>query len=409
MTSDAFLQVAQSIGDRLCRDSVWDGDYCYWIDDAMEYEGNDWSVVSGPVTADLYSGASGIALFLARLHTVSPDQTYHRTATGALEYALSRYQTLDASASNGLYGGWAGIAYALSTVADALGNERFKHEALQIITDRRDDDPALQALDIVFGSAGAIPALLAINEKHPSRVIIDLACRYGEYLLATANEHEHGWSWSTLGTASSTDILGFSHGAAGIGWALLELARATNDSRFETGAEQAFAYERQHFDPDEANWPDLRDDVGPAERFPVAWCHGAPGIGLSRLRAYELTKREDYLQEAEAAIRTTTQWLSRPSDKKNYSLCHGIGGNADLLIYAGQVLANRDLTNVAHERATEGVERYASGEKPWPCGTYWGGESLGLMQGLSGIGYFYLRLIDPIKVPPVTIIRPNYS
>ena len=73
MTSDAFLQVAQSIGDRLCRDSVWDGDCCYWIDDAMEYEGSDWSVVSGPVTADLYSGASGIALFLARLHTVSPN------------------------------------------------------------------------------------------------------------------------------------------------------------------------------------------------------------------------------------------------------------------------------------------------------------------------------------------------
>ena len=408
MTPDAFLQVAQSIGDRLCRDSVWDGGYCYWIDDAMEYEGSDWSVVSGPVTADLYSGASGIALFLARLYTVSPNQTYHRTATGAMEYALSRYQTLDASASNGLYGGWTGIAYALSTLADALGNERFRSVALQIINDRRDDDPALQALDVVFGSAGAIPALLAIHEKHPSREIIDLTSRYGEYLLATANQHDHGWSWSTLGTAS-TDILGFSHGAAGIGWALLELARATNDSQFKTGAEQAFAYERHHFDPHEVNWPDVRDDVGPAERFPVAWCHGAAGIGLSRLRAYELTAREDYLQEAEAAIRTTTQWLSRPSDKKNYSLCHGIGGNADLLIYAGQVLANRDLTNVAHERAAEGMERYAGGAEPWPCGTYWGGESLGLMQGLSGIGYFYLRLSEPIRVPPATIILPNYS
>ena len=35
-----------------------------------------------------------------------------------------------------------------------------------------------------------------------------------------------------------------------------------------------------------------------------------------------------------------------------------------------------------------------------------GGETPGLMLGLAGIGYFYLRLFDPDGVPPVLIVLP---
>src|SRR5215212_8834536 len=151
---EAFLKVATSIGDRICRDAVWSDNYCYWIDDAMEFEGSDWSIVSSPVTADIYSGASGIALFLARLYTLSPTKIYSETAEGAMEYALSRLEGLGADANNGLYGGWAGIPYTLAELAHVSGNARFNDEALRIVHDRRADDPSLHGLDIIFGSAG---------------------------------------------------------------------------------------------------------------------------------------------------------------------------------------------------------------------------------------------------------------
>ena len=35
-----------------------------------------------------------------------------------------------------------------------------------------------------------------------------------------------------------------------------------------------------------------------------------------------------------------------------------------------------------------------------------GGETPNLMIGLAGIGYFYLRLYDPVAVPSVLIMQP---
>ena len=42
----------------------------------------------------------------------------------------------------------------------------------------------------------------------------------------------------------------------------------------------------------------------------MAWCHGAPGIGLSRLRALELLADDRYRPAAEAAVRATLQVMS---------------------------------------------------------------------------------------------------
>lgn len=368
----------------------------------MEYAGDDWSVVSGPVTADIYSGACGIALFLARLYELTPNPLYRTTAEGALEYTIFRLSDLEPGAHNGFYGGWAGIAYVLTELGTTLNNERFVEEALQFLQEMAADDPARHPLDLIFGSAGAAVALLGIFRRYPQQEILDLAFKYGEHLIATANKTELGWSWKTLGNESSKDILGFSHGVAGIAWALLELANATRDQRFREGAEEAFRYERHWFSAEHENWPDLRDHVGPDELFPVAWCHGAPGIGLSRLRAYELTGQDVYRLEAQAALRTTVKSLSRKN--QSYSICHGVAGNADLLIWASQVLGDLSVRHSAEEKGMEGIALYGDGKTQWPWGTYWGGPTPGLMQGLSGIGYFYLRLADPLKVPPVTIV-----
>jgi hypothetical protein len=42
----------------------------------------------------------------------------------------------------------------------------------------------------------------------------------------------------------------------------------------------------------------------------------------------------------------------------------------------------------------------------WRCGTPLGVESPGLMTGLAGIGYQYLRLHDPKRVPSVLAVEP---
>ncbi|MBZ5604295.1 MAG: hypothetical protein LAO79_18490, partial [Acidobacteriia bacterium] len=78
-------------------------------------------------------------------------------------------------------------------------------------------------------------------------------------------------------------LTGFSHGAAGIAYALERLSRATAMAEFRDAASEARAYESAVFSKDRGNWPDLRFPVtklGPV--FQTTWCHGATGIGLGR-------------------------------------------------------------------------------------------------------------------------------
>jgi lantibiotic modifying enzyme len=118
---------------------------------------------------------------------------------------------------------------------------------------------------------------------------------------------------------------------------------------------------------------------------------------LSRLRAYEIVKDPACKEEAITALQTTygvtKTWLD--SGTGNYSLCHGICGNADILLYGWQVLGQDFVEGlaiahaVANTRVANSMKRYGlrhcrgKGEEP-----------LGLMLGLAGIGYFYLRLYN---------------
>ena len=150
-------------------------------------------------------------------------------------------------------------------------------------------------------------------------------------LIAKAQQMEHGIGWTTQ-IAQKIPLAGFSHGAAGMAWALLELAALTRKERFRTTALAAIAYERSLFSPEKGNWPDqhkleatdrARNDGRP--KFMTAWCHGAPGIGLARLGSLQYLDNAKVQAEIDAALKTTlAQGFGH-----NHSLCHGDLGNLD--------------------------------------------------------------------------------
>ncbi len=194
------------------------------------------------------------------------------------------------------------------------------------------------------------------------------------------------------------------HGAAGQVHALLELVVVSGDDRLRAAAEEAVAYERRLFDPPTGNWPDLRDDGhGPAgSASGIAWCHGAPGILLSRRCASEVLGPDED-DELRSGFATTERWVrsalaTRPG---NFSLCHGLAGNAEVLWETAGGLGQDpgSARRLAHDVAAMGTEEHARTGDAWPCGTP-GGETPSLMLGLAGIGLFYLRLHDP-SIPSV--------
>ena len=414
-----YLSVADAIGTRLSRDALWSGQRCNWLGAAMEPVDGSWKIAQRTFGPELYSGTSGIALFLGRLYAAVDERIYRMAALGAIRQALARVEDLAPMAYVSFYSGITGIAHTCTILAQLLDEPQLTERGLDLLATLPTVDLDTQGLDVLSGCAGAIPALLRLGHQHQQPQLIDRAVAYGQHLLKTARQWPFGCSWDTMGLPgqsepASRDLLGFSHGTAGIAWSLLELYQETQHEQFRQAAEAAFQYERYWFSPQQQNWPDLRNLQEPGNPpgepgFMLAWCHGAPGIGLSRVRAFQLLGDRQMQEEAIIAANSTARVLEQSvmAAGQSFCLCHGLAGNAELLLYAHQVLGNSHYLALAEQIGQYGALQYHASQTPWPCGVLGAGETPGLFLGLAGIGYFYLRLSSPQHVPPITIPLPD--
>jgi lantibiotic biosynthesis protein len=408
----SLISVAEGISCQIVRDAVWHGERCNWIG-AMPEEraGGQPSMTFRALGPDLYSGTAGIGLFLAELTRFTRDPDSHRTALGALRHALSRVEDLPRSVWLGLYSGRPGMALAFVLAARALEDAELEATA-RTIASTSAVSCVVGEHDLMSGSAGAIVGLLTLHVLLEDDTLLEAAIRHGEALLDASQRTEAGICWLSASLPDAPGLTGLSHGAAGVAVALLELADVTGTKRYREAADAAFSYERSLYDPAAGNWPDLRRAVrGQAETsasFSTFWCHGAPGGALARLRALELGEDRKLRYEAGQAFETTELWVASAlaSEAVNYSLCHGLAGNAEILGEADSVFGGSALA-LAHRVAVAGVERYPSRDLPWPSGAY-GGATPCLFLGLAGIGRFYLRLAQP-DLPSLLLVRPSSS
>jgi lantibiotic modifying enzyme len=132
----------------------------------------------------------------------------------------------------------------------------------------------------------------------------------------------------------------------------------------------------------------------------TAWCHGAPGIGLARLRS--LPHLDDATSRAE--IRTALATTLAEGFGRNHSLCHGDLGNLDFVVQAAERLGDPRWRPEANRRAALILE--SIDQEGWLCGVPLRVESPGLMTGLAGIGYGLLRLAEPTRMPSVLMLEP---
>jgi hypothetical protein len=427
-----LLAAATTLGEQLCRSAIWDENQerCTWVGRSnpatIEQPGNH-EPISSAVDAHLYGGLSGISLFLAELYGVTGEPDFARTARGALAAAVS-WPTVTATAEPGhrsaaLYTGLSGTALARNRVSRLLGLALEPHETVLALRHELARPDTAWVDDLLAGRAGVIVALLALNRLgDPAEDALDQAVRLGEHLCRVGVE-----SWRSAGDDPQL-LTGLSHGASGIGLAMLELYSATGVERFLKAGRDAFAYEDGLFDPARQNWPDLRRTPGPrthhtavphehrsAERvFALAWCHGAPGIVLARLRAQELDPpwREQHLKAARAGLAATVRavddLISGRDGLKDTDLtpCHGLSGLVEALAVGADRLDDTDLRDTAHRAGLAVAAAVKAG--PLRSGTLCGGQNPSLMLGTAGVGHTLLRLYAPTRVPSILLVSDGW-
>ncbi len=402
VTNQDIVAVSELVVERLSQTAIVRDDRCRWY--GIE-ERSDGTAAVGIVSADLYAGLGGISVYLAEHHRLGGG------ATDLLQWSVDGFvdQVTEYGAKlevAGGYTGWGGLLWS----ANRLNELGWLPERADLSQWIGWSDAVINQdkwADATQGVTGLGLAGLALNGEH-TNAGIDLARRCGTHLASLAVDGPTGAVWATTGepiSPANPPLAGFAHGAAAIALFFARLAVATEDEQWVHYANDALNYEHSKFDEEEGNWPDLRvlpesyeAMLGDGLRFPLAWCHGAPGIAVSRLAILDAARGNDVLSSLdldrlEQDLRVAVETTINGGFGGSHCLCHGDLGNLDAVAAAGYYFGDQRILDFVGKQRSYIVNEIASGRAS--AGLPLGVIEPGLMTGLSGIGLGLLRLADP--------------
>lgn len=400
------LDVARSVCAGLVATAIWHEDRCAWL--GPELLGRPrggleqgWAS-TGP---DLYAGTAGIGLVLAEAGRLLSDPEAAHTALAALRHGLAHSHGISPRFAGGFYNGVPGIAVAALRGSQLLDDPSLAVDALAAL----DAVAETPEFDLMWGTAGTILALLVAHAITGRDRLLRRAVTCADRLVARGVDDGRGLSWSSATLATIDHPVGISHGACGAGLVLCELGHASGEARFAEAGRRALAYAANHFDRRQRNWPNLLIAGDPrADRhrsFPATWCHGAPGIALAHIRADALAPDPERRGILRLALTTTDRATQRwfDSGRWNFSLCHGLLGNAEVLRHGSDT---HDATRTVERVSRAGSREALVHRRPW-CLDVPDGEPPGLMNGLAGVLHHYLRMHAP-EIPSLLLVEPSF-
>lgn len=343
----------------------------------------------------LYEGLSGIAIFFAAIDKYFENDKYKEVLRGItrtlFEYTDDLLKNVEYEGDSGLFSGEAGMVYTYALLFKFTKKQEYLDYAkrhVKILAKLIEQDTKY---DLLYGNAGAVLALIVMYELTSNKEYLNEASHAGKILAEVQNE-DGGWQSNPKMCA----LAGMSHGAAGIVYALAELWKYKKDDTILLAINRGLKFENSLFVEEYGNWKDERyykgRKVSESNSYTAAWCHGAPGILLSRLRILDLLDGETkdiVIQDIRRSITTVYDSCKGA----NNCLCHGNMGNAEIVKEYCKVFhdkKNKENSELLRKNLIEKISQDRDlGIKP-----LYGFQSLGLMNGLAGIGYSIMRELD---------------
>ncbi|MGH8542153.1 MAG: lanthionine synthetase LanC family protein [Gammaproteobacteria bacterium] len=395
---------------------------------------------------DLYSGSAGIVLYLLELYYATSDESVFAYARGGGEELLAEFPSVRES---GLYTGLAGIAFALWQLGQAGAGARFllgARACVELLLSRLEEgggDSARHAptgscdqpdsmQDVFSGSAGVGLFLLWWARETGAERAHAGAQAIADRLLGTAHCSSRGLDWPAAG--GEYGALNFAHGSAGIVFFLAKLANEVPRAATLAGALEGARCLVSHAKTGEGVFllphtqrPLSRegaDTPGPSI-YPMNWCHGPAGTGLTWYQLYVATYDNAWLQAFEGcsraffpASRRLAGLSSEPYSAYSVCWCHGLAGNATFLLTAHRVTSDESFRQLGDTMIRECLAHALpdSGGLMWrQLGLYKIAGSArmvalprtGFGVGAAGIGLCLLRFHGYESNTPPRIVLPD--
>lgn len=370
--------------------------------------------VSTTTRLNVHDGLAGCLIYISAAYLMIQNAKYKQAAISISKAIELEVEAGNAKCTNigGSYG-LGSILYGLAFAGVCLQEPTLVRAAYNVCRQRithgliRED----KHLDVMHGCAGCILALIALLQADSRLIqptlqsteresVLQLAVTCGEVLLSKSE----GDGWPTL------FVGGFSHGVAGVAYALDVLSDSTGDLRYSRKANQARAYEDSLLSPTYVsqlqfiltlayqtcnsmdNWARLpRGELleplsAHPERYQAcAWCHGAAGIVMSRFAARTMVGAVSTVPMA-AITHIESRLLTGSSGD---TLCCGSLGCLEAVLI---VNPQRALT-----LAAKLLSRFAATSIQVAADHY------GLFQGVGGVALTLLRVVAPQKLPSVCL------
>jgi len=395
-----LVEEAISIGNHIIESCIELKDSVSWI--YLQFNPEYGKYIYRSTGISIYNGNSGIAIFLSALFSLTGIKKFREYAIKSLKYLIGIVENSDVNelSSLGCSGltGLASLQYSLITCSHFLNydglnnfNEKIFSALIKSLNDVKSSN------DFLGGNLSAIPVLVLLAKIHKDEVKLQSIKENIKRIVYFIKE-------DFLFLKKSENItVGFAHGISGMVYGLLSAFTLLKDFNLIKLALELIQLENSFYDKDINGWLDRRSKKGVQSNFSLSWCNGVTGITLSRLKSLQLNYHIEIKEDLYNGLHSILDTMN--IDCVDH-LCCGRAGKLDLLIESYLYFRQDKYLKKALELSkfmiysannSSGYHLYPDLPKNII--------NMGLFQGLSGIGYQYLRVINPYKFKSILYLN----
>ena len=358
---------------------------------------NQWMIQALPNT--LYDGTVGINLVFHLYERIYQDKKYHEICD-VLDNRILRYiDTISdgkksiAEFNTGVFCGEGSILYALNILYEIYDDSKYKlyfDKWLSCMETIISEDCLF---DLISGNSGIVLVLINMYKKAGTPTYLQKAIQIAEQLIEdmVTDKGKVGWKSEVVPEV----LAGFAHGNSGFIEMFSRLYEVYPQAKYLRVLSRLVEYENSLYSEKNNNWTDLRKfpEEDQNRDQPIAWCHGAAGILLSRLTLYNAIKNSGetaLFQQVIKDISLAKNKLIEDGLHAGFCLCHGNMGNLLILKRYAEIFDDKQVRSICDSRFEQILE-FLNDQNVLPTELY----NPGFMTGLSGIAYALLKYTMP--------------
>lgn len=358
---------------------------------------NQWMIQALPNT--LYDGTVGINLVFHLYEWIYQDKKYHEICD-VLDNRILRYiDTISdgkksiAEFNTGVFCGEGSILYALNILYEIYDDSKYKlyfDKWLSCMETIISEDCLF---DLISGNSGIVLVLINMYKKTGTPTYLQKAIQIAEQLIEdmVTDNGKVGWKSEVVPEV----LAGFAHGNSGFIEMFSRLYEVYPQAKYLRVLSRLVEYENSLYSEKNNNWTDLRKfpEEDQNRDQPIAWCHGAAGILLSRLTLYNAIKNSGetvLFQQVIKDISLAKNKLIEDGLHAGFCLCHGNMGNLLILKRYAEIFDDKQVRSICDSRF-EQIMEFLNDQNVLPTELY----NPGFMTGLSGIAYALLKYTMP--------------